>query len=449
MRPRLLAPCFVLAALVLWPAAGLAQTSPSPSDGAAPPTIVEVIQIEGAIDRPLLGYVTDKLEVAEAEGATVVLELDTSGTLGEDPIALAERVASLDVPVIAWVGPVPAKASGAGLLLMYASSLAAVQPGAQVGPLMPLDLGYPDARYPGLQERIQGWIYSRAKNSLTDWEDRALTGQDALRLGIIQASAGSITELLDTVDGRTVSTPAGRVTLHTNVATTQAEAERGTIELRFNGLGPVKRIQHAVSTPSMIYVLLVLGLAAVAFETTQPGFGFAGFSGVGMLLLAAYGMTVVPVSWLGFLLLVGGVGAMVLDVRLRRLGPLTAIGVIAFLAGSILAWRGLAADLRISPWLIGGAVVASLLYYGFGLTVALQSRDRIVNTQRGLIGLVGEARGRLAPEGPVYVKGTMWRGRSASGEIAQGARVRVRSVDGLVLRVEAEPGEAQAPSSRA
>src|SRR5436190_8959256 len=100
----------------LWPAAAGAQAS-SPEPGA--PTIVEVIPVQGAIDRPLLGYLTGKLEAAEAEGATVVLELNTSGTLGQDPIALAERVANLKVPVIAWVGPVPAKAAGAGLLLMY------------------------------------------------------------------------------------------------------------------------------------------------------------------------------------------------------------------------------------------------------------------------------------------------------------------------------------------
>ena len=401
--------------------------------------------MEGAIDRPLLDYLTGKLDAAEAEGATVVLQLDTSGTLAQDPIALAERVATMKVPVIAWVGPVPAKAAGVGLLLMYASSLAAVQPGAQVGPLMPLDLGHPDATYPGLQERMQDWIRARGKNSLTDWDDRPLTGQQALGMGILQASAASIPELLDTVDGRTVLTPGGPVTLHTKVATTQAEAEQGTIELRFNSLGPVNRVEHGVSTPSMIYLLLVLGLAAIAFETTQPGFGFAGFSGVGMLLLAAYGMTVVPVSWPGFGLLVGGVGLMVADVRVRRLGVLTVAGLAAFLAGSVLAWHGLADDLRISPWLIGGAVVASLLYYGFGLTVAQQSHDRIVNTQRGLIGLVGEARGRLAPEGPVYVKGTMWRGRSAGGEIGQGTRVRVRGVDGLVLRVEAEPSDPPGP----
>ena len=110
----------------------------------------------------------------------------------------------------------------------------------------------------------------------------------------------------------------------------------------------------------------------------------------------------------------------------------------------MLAWSGVADAIAISPWLIGGAVLASILYYGFALTVAIQSRDRIVNTQQGLIGLIGEARGKLAPEGPVYVKGAMWRGRTQGDPIPPGTTVRVRGVDGLVLRVEAEPG-AEAP----
>jgi membrane-bound ClpP family serine protease len=132
---------------------------------------------------------------------------------------------------------------------------------------------------------------------------------------------------------------------------------------------------------------------------------------------------------------------MAIDVRLRNLGLLTAAGLVAFGLGSYLAWHQVAPAIRISPWLIGGAIVASLLYYGFALTVALQSRDRIVSTQQGLIGLVGQARGRLAPEGPVFVKGAMWRGRTTGeGPIDAGTPVRVRGVDGLVLKVEAEPG---------
>jgi membrane-bound serine protease (ClpP class) len=425
-----------LAAVALWPnAAGAASTS-----------TVEVIKVEGAIDRPLLGYLTERLEEAEREGATVVLQLDTSGTIDEDGVALGQLVADLRVPVITWVGPAPARASGAGLLLMYASSLAAVSPGSQTGPLDPIDLAHPDERPAGLDETIAGWIQDKDKSTDLDWNDRALNGAEARHRQIAQVTALSIPGLLNRIDGTTVQTADGPVALHTRVATTEAEAQQqGTVDIRFENLGPVKRVLHGVSSPSMIYFLLVLSLAALAFELTQPGFGFAGFAGLGLLALGLYGLTVVPVSWLGLALLLGGIGLMVLDVRARKLGLLSAVGLAAFAAGSVLAWEGVAPAIQISPWLIGGAVVASALYYGFGLTVAIQSRDRIVNAQRGLLGLVGEARGRLAPDGPVYVKGAMWRGRSLGEEIASGTPVRVRGVDGLVLRVEAEvEGEALA-----
>jgi membrane-bound serine protease (ClpP class) len=427
MRRAALTSLFI-AAIALWPTSASAVTTAR----------VSVIKVEGAIDRPLLGYLHDALDRAEREGAIVVLQLDTSGTLDEDGVALADRVADLSVPVIAWVGPAPARASGAGLLLMYASSLAAVSPGSQTGPRDPIDLADPDAVPTDLDATIEGWIAARDKQTDLDWTDRPLTAAEARHRDIAQVAAASIPELLDRVDGRTVQTPEGPVVLHTRVATTEAEAQTGTVDIRFDNLGPVKRVAHAVSSPTMVYVLLTMGLAALAFELTQPGFGFAGFAGLFLLVLAAYGMTVVPVSWPGFALLLGGIGCMVLDVRLRRLGPLTALGLTAFTAGSFLAWGGMAEAIRISPWLIVGAVIASLLYYGFALTVALQSRDRIVNAQRGLIGLVGEARGALAPDGPVFVKGALWRGRAVGERIEAGTAVRVRGVDGLILRVEAE-----------
>ena len=437
MRCRLLF-LFALSLFALWPRAA----------GAGPPTMVEVIKVEGAIDRPLLGYLNDRLDAAEASGAIVVLQLDTAGTLDEDGVALAERVATLSVPVITWVGPAPARASGAGLLLMYASSLAAVSPGSQTGPLLPIDLAHPGLQPSGLHDTIAMWIQARGKATDINWIDRPLNGAEARHRDIAQVAALSIPELLDRIDGRTVQTPSGPVVLHTRIATTDREAQaQGTVDIRFENLGPVNRVLHGVASPSMVYFLLVLALAALAFELTQPGFGFAGFAGLGMLALGLYGLTVVPVNWLGLALLVGGIGVMTLDVRARSLGVLTAIGLVGFAVGSVLAWRGMAAAIRISPWLIGSAVVASALYYGFALTVAIQSRDRIVNAQRGLIGLVGEARGKLAPDGPVYVKGALWRGRSIGDEIASGTAVRVRGVDGLVLRVESEPGATPEPAT--
>lgn len=403
-------------------------------------TRVSVLKVEGAIDRPLLSYLNDRLTAAESRGAVVVLQIDTSGTLDENGVGLAQRVADLEVPVIAWVGPAPAKAAGAGLLLMYASSLAAVSPGSQTGPLDPIDVAHPDQAYPGLQDRIRGWLDARGKDTQLAGEDQALPGADAMSLGIAQLAATSIPDLLDKANGRTVRTPSGSVTLQTSIATTEDAAQDHLTTVTFDNPGPVTRIAHGVASPSMIYFLLVIGLACLAFELTQPGFGFAGFAGVGMLLLALYGLTVVPPWWPGLLLLVGGIALLTLDVRLRRLGVWSVLGVVAFGVGSWLAWHPVAPAIRVSPWLISGAIVATVLYYGFALTVAIQSRDRIVNTQRGLIGLVGEARGRLAPEGPVYVKGALWRGRAAGDAIQPGTPVRIRGVEGLILKVEADPG---------
>ncbi len=422
----------------------LAQTaaaqSPPSSDGGAEgaPTPIEVVKVEGPIDRPLLSFLEGRLDAAAAEGTIVVLQLDTPGTLGEDAIALADKVAEMPVPVITWVGPVPARASGAGLLLMHASSLAAVSPGSQTGPRTPVELLDPDEVPSDLDAQVAGWVEARGHDTDLSYPDVALTAEQALGYGIAQEAASSVVELLAEIDGREVSTASGPVVLDTRVARTEAEAAEGTVSLRFNEAGPIERLQHAVSTPSMLYWLLAAAIAALAFELTQPGFGFAGASGLVLLALAAYGLTVAPASWPGFAVFLLGNGLLILDVRLRRLGALTAAGLVAFGLGSWLAWRHVADAIQISPWLIGGATVGAFLYYGFALTVAIQSHDRIVTTQRGLIGLVGEARGRLAPDGPVFVKGATWRGRSTGQPIDAGAAIRVRGVDGLILKVEAE-----------
>lgn len=429
--PRLVA--VLVIALSAW--TGVAWAQPTGAD--AP---IDVIEVEGAIDGPLLAFVNERLDVAVADGAVVVLQLDSAGTMGEDAVALADRVADLPVPVIVWVGTVPARASGAGLLLMYASSVAAVAPGAQTGPLEPIDLLEPDREWSGLDERIDGWLASRDRRVDRSYEDRALTPQQALDHGFAEYAAPSVPDLLNQLDGVEVPTSSGPWTLDTAIATTDEEIEAGIgVTIRFNEPGPIKRIQHGVASPTMIYVLMLAGIACLAFELTQPGFGFAGFAGVFLLALGLYGMVVVPPDPVGAVLLLAGNLLLVLDVQLRRLGVVSVAGMVLFVAGSFLIYGQVAEPVEISPWLIGGMTIGAALYYGFGLTVAIQSRDRILSTQRGLIGLVGEARGRLAPDGPVYVKGALWRGRSLGEPIAPGSKVRVRGVDGLVLKVEAEP----------
>jgi membrane-bound serine protease (ClpP class) len=422
----------LLIAVAGWPAVAHAQT-------ASPANKVSVIKVEGAIDRPLLGYLDQHLDQAVADGAVVVLQVDSAGTIGQDGVALGQRLVELPVPVLVWVGTVPARASGAGMLLMDAASLASVSPGSQTGPRDPVDLLHPDDVPADLDATIRSWLEARGRTADLSHQNEAMTGQQAVDDGFAELDATSIVDLLNEVDGRTVQTAAGPWVLRTQVAMTDADVQKGVgVSISFIEPGLLVRVAHAVATPSMVYFLLVFGLACIAFELTQPGFGFAGFSGVFLVLLGLYGLTVAVPWWPGFLLLLGGIAALGQDVRLRRFGVLTYGGLAAFAAGSFLAYDQVADAITISPWLIVGATVASWLYYGFGLTVAVQSRDRIIATQRGLIGLVGEARGRLAPDGPVHVKGAMWRGRSLGDPIAPGTKVRVRGVDGLTLKVEPE-----------
>ena len=401
---------------------------------------VLVAKVDGSIDRTVAGYLTDSLAEGERTGAAVVIQLDSAGTLDQPAVELAERLFRSSVPVIVWVGPAPAKAQGAALLFMYASSLAAVAPGVGVGPLEPVDLvDAANAKLPddaALERMASGWAEVRGRPTPA-FPSSVVPAQDALDGHIAQVVATSLPDLLSKIDGSTVQTAGGPVTLHTEIAQSPSQQP---VEVRFTELGPFDRVLHAVASPAAIYLLLVLGLAGVAFELTQAGFGFAGFAGLGMLALAVYGLTVVPAWWPGIGLLMAGVILLCADVLLRRLGVLSAAGVVAFLAGSFLSFRGVAPTIGISPWLIGFLGIGSFLYYGFALTVAQRSRERIATTQRGLVGLVGETRGELKPEGPVYVKGTLWRGRSNDGPIPPGTRVRVRGVDGLVLRVEPDPG---------
>ena len=407
-------------------------TATAQDDGAS----VVVAEVDGSMDRTVAEYLGDVIAEAETNGSTLVLQLDSAGTLDEDAVGLAERIHEASVPVIVWIGPAPAKARGAALLFMYAASLGAMAPGAGAGPLTPLDLT--DRAAPTraeLADLIDMWTTERGRSVTEPFPAEPLPAQQALDLGIADVAAVSVVELLEDIDERTVSTATGDVTLQTRIAREESE---DPVDVRFVDLGPWDRTLHAAASPTWIYVLMVLGLAGLAFELTQSGLGFAGIASVLMLALAVYGLTVVPFSWLGLVSLIGGVALMTFEVQARSLGAPTFVGLGGFVGGSILLFSGVSHEIDLSPWLIGSATVAALLYWAFGLTVATQSRDRITATQTALVGLVGETKGELRPEGPVHVKGTLWRARSVDGPIPEGTRVRVRGVDGLMLRVQPE-----------
>jgi membrane-bound serine protease (ClpP class) len=413
----------------------------APTAGAQdPPPSVDLVKVQGVIDPALAAYVRGTIEGAEKAGATVILQIDSRGSYRDQAERLGRFIRGACVPVVAWIGPLGARASGGALFIVYSSSLVAMSLGAGIGPATPFDLGTRASREdPSEVRRLGAKLVALAPGSggSPDGVRRLVQGQalpagPALEDGAIALTSAGLPDLLSALDGKTLPTGGGPVTVAT------ASRRDRPVDVRFHEIGPVRRLLHGVSTPTAVYVLLVLGLWAIAFELTQPGFGVAGIGGLAALALAAYGLTVVPVHWLGLALLAAGIGLQGLDVVIRRVAVSTVLGTAAFAAGSSLAWRGVAPAIDLSLWLVVLATIAGFIYFGFVLTVALRSRTRVREAQVGLVGLVGEVRSDLDPEGGVYVKGTMWRARSMDGPIPKGTRVRVRGIDGLILRVEQE-----------
>ena len=433
------APIALLIAGALAAGAGpvLADTQPAGAPS------VDIVKVQGTIDPALAGYVRETIAEAERVHATVVLQIDSGGSYGTQAQDLARFVRHATVPVVAWAGPVGAQVQGGALFLFYASSLATMAPGAGIGPARPFDLSMRASREDPATVRRNGLALvalapgagASASGVAKLVAGARLPAGPAKADGAVAMVAPDIPTVLEQLDGRTVRTAVGPVALAT------LNKPGRPVFVRFHEIGLLARLLHAVSTPVAVYVLLVLGVWGLAFELTQPGFGLAGIGGTVFVVLAAYGLTVVPVHWLGIVVLLAGIGLQGLDVVLGRLAWLTAMGTAAFAAGSVWAWWGIAPNADVPLWLIAFMTIAGFLLFGFGFTVALRARERVRSAQIGLVGLVGEVRSDLNPEGGVEVKGALWRARSNNGQIPRGTKVRVRGVDGLILRVEPEPGE--------
>ncbi len=423
--------CFAAAALLIGTGTASAQGQ----------NAIEVVDLEGVIDPTTANYLEARIGSAIEDGShAVIVQLDTPGGLDVSMRSMVQQIVRSPVPVVVWVGPPGARAASAGVFLVYASHVATMAPGTAMGAAHPVNLG--DATVEDkVVEDAAALLRSLAEQRGRDVEfaDEAvresvsLTELEAFERGAIDIDpreTASISALLVALDGRTVETVAGARTLVTSGP---------DVTIRFHKPGLLTRILHTITDPTIAYLLLVLGFWALVFELSQPGIGVAGVAGAVSLLMSFYALAVLPVNVAGLLLLLLGLVFFTIDVFTAGLGVWTVGGALALLAGSILLFGGVAEAIEVSPWVIGIVVGASVLFFGFAMTVAMRARRRVsITGSEGLIGLDGEARSDLSPEGHAWVKGALWRARALDGPIAKGTRVRVRRVDGLLLLVRAE-----------
>ena len=406
------------------------------------PGSVAVVRARGVVNPTLAHFIGRSIDQAEVDRATtVVIELDTPGGLDSSMRQIIQRILASNVPVFVYVSPPGARAGSAGVYIAYAAHVAAMAPNTNIGSATPVAMGEDGEKQMSPEMRakvtndaaayIRSLAEQRGRNA--DWAEKAVreganvTAQQALGLGVIDVIAADVPDLLRQIDGKTVATASGQVA----VQAANAPVER--VEM-----GVVDAFLHAISDPTIAYILLSLGTMGLFFELSNPGTLFPGTIGAICLLLGFYALGTLPVNWAGLLLMALALLLFVVDIFAPTHGILTIGGLVAFLLGSLMLFNvpEAASWLSLSLWTI---LTVTGLMGGFFLAiarlVARSMKQQPAVGREALIGQLGRARTPLNPEGMIWLDGALWKATTDGDPVPAGERVEVLEVDGLQLRV--------------
>jgi membrane-bound serine protease (ClpP class) len=392
-------------------------------EGPAAPGVVDVVQVSGLIDPILVDFVGDAVATADAEGVeALILQLDSPGSVvGQDELeALSEGFAEADVPVVVWVGDARAEALGGAAQLAVAADITAMAPGTRLGDA-PSDAGLPD----------------RITTGTVDAEDAFDAGVSDLT----QDEAAVLRNVIAAIHGREVKGRAIQTVQLTEVA---GEPDQATpvVDTRLSRLPLGSQLLHTAASPSVAFLLLAAGLALLVFELFTAGVGIAGVVGAGSLVLASYGLAVLPTNPVGLVLCLVGMLGFAIDVQTGVPRVWTVVGTVSFALGAVLLFGD---GLRASWLALLAGVVGVVLLMLAGLPATVRSRFSTPTIGReSMVGELGEATAAIAPEGVARVRGALWRARTnRATPIEAGGAVRVVAIEGTVLEVEPESGGAR------
>ncbi|MGZ4797122.1 MAG: NfeD family protein [Acidimicrobiia bacterium] len=424
---------------VLLGALGLA----APSASAKSDRTIDVIQVEGLIDPPNADLIVSAVEAANRDHAQVLLiTFNSGGAVDVDASRVVDAIRRSRVPVVAWIGPSGSKARGLAALAALDASVVSVSNGSSIGPIEPVTLdgssslaptvGRPTAR---VRHRTLGADAAAARRVT----DRPCAGSQA-------QGCATIGDLLVALDGRTLTAAGGRVTLHTaKVVGKGPDRRRQPADaIRFRKLDLVGQAVHTLTSPSIAYFLLVVGLALVIFEFFTISIGLAGGTGAVALVGAFVGVSHLPVTWWALAVIFLAMFGYAIDVQAGRAYSWTVIGTILLVVGTLFLYGG-SSRLDVYWWVIVLMVVLTVAFFVSAMPIAVRSRFSTPTIGReSLVGEMGEAAVDVAPEGVVILRGARWRARTnRATPIGAGEPIRVVEVDGLVLEVEPEEGGAK------
>ena len=439
---------------------------------AASAPMVVVLNVDGAISPGSADYVVRGLKSAARDQAQlVILKMDTPGGLDTAMRMIIKQIISSPVPVAAFVAPQGARAASAGTYILYASHIAAMAPATNLGAATPISIGIGGQPEPGNQPQkggkdggqgkdkdasptggeqaapgsamehkqindaaayIRSLAQMRGRN--IEWAEQAvrqavsLTADEALKLKVIDVVARDVPDLLRQLDGRKVNVLGVERTLDIKDA-------------RIVAMEPDwrSRLLAVIADPSIAYLLMLAGIFGLFFEFSNPGFVFPGVVGAISLLLALFAFQMLPVNYAGLGLIILGLAFMIAEVFIPSFGVVGIGGVVAFMIGSVMLIDTDIPGYGVSWSMIVPVGIASALFIFFVGGMAVKARRRpVVSGREELIGSSGEVLEDFdGKDGLARVHGETWRARCKQ-PLAKGQRVRVISMDGLILDVEPE-----------
>jgi len=403
--------------------------------------------------------------------SAIVVRMDTPGGLSSAMRSIIQDIISAPVPVITYVTPGGARAASAGTYILYASHVAAMAPGTNLGAATPVPLKSPlpgsggkpkkdskkdkgkaakgkkdsgkkdkdEGSEPAAQDAssrkaindarayIRSLAQMRGRN--VEWAEKAvseaasLSSADALKANVIDLVADNLADLLTKADGRVVKLPTGE----TKIATKGAVVRDIPVDWRAELLA-------VITNPNIAYILLLAGIYGIFFEFYNPNI-FSGVIGAICLVLALYALHVLPVNYAGLALIILGVVFMIAEVMMPSFGALGFGGIVALVIGSVILIDTDVPGFGISWAVIGPvAAVSALISFTVFAMAAKAWKLPVVSGREAMVGAPARVLDWNGDEGRVRVKSETWRAR-ADASFAEGEDVQVTAMDGLVLTV--------------
>ena len=427
--------------------------------------LVLVVSIDGAIGPASASYVKEALTKAtERHAEVVILRMNTPGGLNSSMREIIADVLASPIPVVGYVAPSGAHAASAGTYILYATHIAAMAPGTNIGAATPVQIGGPLPGLPsgtpdkGGKDKKDGDQQSEPKDAMTakvtndavafirslaelrnhnaDWAEKAvreaatLSANGALEAHAIDLVARDQAELLRQLDGRAVEVAGGKTR---RLATKDAVIEAVDP-------GRISRFLAVITDPNVAFILLMIGIYGLLFEFVSPGTVAPGVVGTICLLLGLYALNMLPINYAGLGLMLVGIALLAIE----AFNPTVVIGlggVVAFVLGAIMLVRVESPTYRLSWSVI--AIVAAI-FTGFILVVLGAVRRARRGSPRvgaqAMRGLIAEVLDWNEHEGHVFTHGERWQARGAD-TFKPGERVEVANIVDLTLVVRRPSGE--------